>query len=281
MLIVVKVGGSVIRRGAERVLVEVPRLLDSGHRLVLIHGGGYFVSEIMGRMGLEPRFVKSPSGVVSRYTDRETLNVYVMAMMLINKEITGRLMGLNVKALGLSGVDGGLLRARRRENIVIIDERGRERLIDGGYTGKIEEVNSTLIKAMMDGGYVPVIAPIAIDARAGVPLNVDSDQVLEAVCSALGADYAIILTDVEGLVIGGNVVRRMSPNEALELFKNPEVTGGMKRKLYMAGQLALRGTHVVISTGLVENPVASALGGSGSHVVPLSGGKGLNNVPEA
>jgi len=267
MLLVVKVGGSVIRKNPDYVLDELPGLLSS-HKLVVIHGGGYLVNDIMGRMGLEPRFVRSPKGVVSRYTDKETLEVYVMAMMLINKEIVGKLINRGVRALGLSGIDGGLLRARRKESIIIVDERGRERVIDGGYTGRIDKVNTDLLLEVMKDGYLPVIAPIAFDERSGSPLNVDSDQVLETLCIALGAQYAVVLTDVDGVTISGGVVRSMSPSEALELFKNPEVTGGMKRKLYMAGQLALRGVHVVISSGLLKDPVTAALGGGGSHILP-------------
>jgi Acetylglutamate kinase len=131
MLILIKVGGSVIRKGVDNLVKEVPRLLGNGHKLVIVHGGGYFVSELMEKMGLKPRFVTSPSGVTSRYTDLETLRVYIMGMMFLNKDLVSRLQGVGVNAIGLSGVDGGLLRARRRETMVIIDERGRERIVDG------------------------------------------------------------------------------------------------------------------------------------------------------
>ncbi|MCG2880661.1 MAG: hypothetical protein L7G96_04995 [Vulcanisaeta sp.] len=135
MLIIVKVGGSVIRRGVDSIVREVPKLLSEDHRLVIVHGGGYFINELMERMGLKPRFVTSPSGVTSRYTDLETLRVYIMGMMFLNKELVSKLHGVGVNAIGLSGIDGGLLRARRRETMVIIDERGRERVVDGGFTG--------------------------------------------------------------------------------------------------------------------------------------------------
>ncbi len=266
VLLIIKVGGSVIRRGLDPLVSEVPGLVRDGFRVVIAHGGGWFVNELMERMGMKPRFVTSPSGVVSRYTDLETLRVYVMGMMYLNKELVGRLQGVGVRAIGLSGLDGGLLRARRKESLVIIDERGRERVIDGGYTGKIEGANTDLVTKLLDDGYVPVIAPVAMDVKTGGPLNVDSDQVIEALAQSMTPNYALILTDVDGLLIGGNVVKRLTPEEALALFKNPEVKGGMRRKIYMAAQLASKGVYTIISNGTVENPIRSALAGLGTHI---------------
>ncbi len=268
MLIIVKVGGSVIRKGVDNLIKEVPNLIQSGHKVVLVHGGGYFISELMEKMGLKPRFVTSPSGVTSRYTDLETLRVYVMGMMFLNKELVSRLQGVGVNAVGLSGVDGGLLRARRRESMIIIDERGRERVIDGGYTGKIESANAEFLLRFLNEGLVPVIAPIAMDNKTGGSLNVDGDQALEVLSYSLNPGFAVILTDVDGVIVGGKVVSKVSVSEALELFKNPEVKGGMKRKVYTAAQLASKGIHAVISNGTIENPITSAINGFGTHVTP-------------
>ncbi|WP_243679317.1 [LysW]-aminoadipate/[LysW]-glutamate kinase [Vulcanisaeta distributa] len=230
MLVIVKVGGSVIRKGVDNLIREIPELLNNGHRVVLIHGGGYFINELMERMGLKPKFVTSPpSGVTSRYTDLETLRVYVMGMMFLNKELVSRLQGVGgVNAIGLSGVDGGLLRARRRESMIIIDERGgRERIVDGGYTGKIESANKDFIMRLLNDGFTPVIAPIAMDVKTGGgALNVDGDQALEVLSTSLTPNYAVILTDVDGVLINGKVINRVSAAEAQELFKNPEVRGG-------------------------------------------------------
>ena len=268
MLILIKVGGSVIRKGVDNLVKEVPRLLGNGHKLVIVHGGGYFVNELMEKMGLRPRFVTSPSGVTSRYTDLETLRVYIMGMMFLNKDLVSRLQGVGVNAIGLSGVDGGLLRARRRETMVIIDERGRERIVDGGYTGKIESSNSDFIVKLLNDGFTPVIAPIAMDNKTGSPLNVDGDQALEVLSYSLRPDLAVILTDVDGVLMNGKVVGRASITEAQELFKSQEVKGGMKRKVYTAMQLASKGICVVISNGTIENPISSAINGFGTHVIP-------------
>jgi len=223
----------------------------------------------MEKLGKQPVFVKSPSGVVSRYTDWETLWCYVMGMMWLNKQLTSKLIELGVKAVGLSGIDGKLLLAKKKEHIVIVDERGRQRVIDGGYTGKIVDVNTELLDSLVESGYLPVIAPIAVDEK-GIMLNVDSDQVAYAIATKIKPDYTVILLDVEGLILGGKVVSKLTADEAERIFKeSPEVTGGMKRKLYMAAQIARQGIRVVISSGLVDKPVKQAIEGAGTHIVSV------------
>ncbi len=267
-LIIVKIGGSVIRKNINPVLNEVKSLIERGTKIVLIHGGGYFINEIMEKMGLKPKFVVSPSGVVSRYTDYETLRAYVMGMMYINKELVSRLQAIGVNAIGLSGVDACLLRAKKREHIIIIDERGRQRAIDGGYTGKVEAVNAEFLNGILRQGLIPVIAPIAIDPNIGSPLNIDGDQVLEAVSMALKPNHAFILTDVDGVIVEGKVVKEVNVESAETLFKHPDVKGGMKRKVYTAMQLAKRGIYTIITNGIIENPIKSALEGLGTHFKP-------------
>ncbi|WP_243680918.1 hypothetical protein [Vulcanisaeta souniana] len=149
-----------------------------------------------------------------------------MGMMYLNKDLVSRLQGVGVNAIGLSGgVDGGLLRARRRESMIIIDERGRERVVDGGYTGKIEGANKDFIMRLLNDGFMPVVAPIAMDNKTGGPLNVDGDQALEVLSYSLLPNYAIILTDVDGVLINGKVVNKVSVSEAQELFKNLRLGG--------------------------------------------------------
>ncbi len=224
------------------------------------------MSQLMEKLGKQPVFVKSPSGVVSRYTDWETLWCYVMGMMWINKQLTSRLIELGVRAIGISGVDGILLLAKKKEHIIIIDERGRQRVIDGGYTGKIVSVNVELLHKLLDLGYLPVIAPIAVSEK-GIMLNVDSDQVAYAIATKIQPDYAVFLLDVEGLILNGKVVQKLTAEEAERIFReSPEVTGGMKRKLYMAAQIARQGVRVIIASGLRESPIRSALEGAGTHI---------------
>ncbi len=221
----------------------------------------------MEKLNIKPIFVKSPSGVVSRYTDWNTLWCYVMGMMWINKMIVSKLLELGVNAVGLSGIDGKILLAKRKENIIIVDERGRQRVIDGGYTGKIINVNVELLNTILEKGYLPVIAPIAVDSR-GTMLNVDSDQVTYMISLSIKPQYCIILLDVDGLLINGKVVDKLTSQEAEKIFKeSEEVRGGMKRKLYMASQIAKEGINVVLYNGLRERPIQEALEGRGTKIV--------------
>jgi len=247
-------------------LKDIQLLRNRGEKVILVHGGGYYVTELMQKLGIQPQFVKSPSGVVSRYTDWNTLWCYVMGMMWLNKQIVSKLQELGVNAVGLSGADGKLLLAKRKEKIVIVDERGRQRLIDGGYTGKIVDVNIDLLNTLLNKDIVPVIAPIAIDS-SGTLLNVDSDQVATAIATKLRPDIVTILLDVDGLILGGQVVQQLTPEEAEKIFKeSPEVTGGMKRKLYMAAQIAKEGVKVVIANGLRESPIINAMQNRGTVI---------------
>ncbi len=249
------------------MLSEIAELCSKGDKIVLVHGGAFFVNEVMESMGLKPVFVKSPSGIVSRYTDLKTLQCYVMAMMWVNKLITSKLQRLGVNAVGLSGPDAKLLLAKRKDKIVIVDERGRERVIDGGFTGKIVDVNVDLINMLVERDMVPVVAPVAYGGEGSL-LNVDSDQVAYSISVKWRPDRVIVLLDVDGLIIGGRVVNRLRFDEALEMVRSPEVTGGMRRKLYLSAQIAREGIPVVITNGLIERPVQSSLRGLGTHILP-------------
>lgn len=261
-VLVVKVGGRVLLRNFEGLLRDVASV-SKGKDLILVHGGGDVVSEYSRRLGIEPTFITSPSGVRSRYTSREELTVYVMVMAgKLNKEVVAGLVSLGVKAVGLSGADGALLLAERKERLLVIDERGRKRVIEGGYTGKVIKVNTDLLKLLLNMGYVVVVAPLAIDDR-GTLLNVDGDQVAYAIATALKADDLVLLTDVDGVVIDGEVVKEIKVNEVDELVK--KVGYGMNRKLLMAKEALKSGIgRVVISSGLINEPLTNALAGKGT-----------------
>ncbi|MEM2376843.1 MAG: [LysW]-aminoadipate/[LysW]-glutamate kinase, partial [Sulfolobales archaeon] len=134
---VVKVGGKVLDSNLVNVVASISRVA-SQNPLVVVHGGGNVVTKFCERLGVEPKFVTSPEGIRSRYTDKDELEVYVMVMAgKLNKEIVSGLVVRGVKAVGLTGADGPALLAERKKRIIIIDERGRKRVIDGGYTGKV------------------------------------------------------------------------------------------------------------------------------------------------
>jgi len=264
MVIVVKAGGRALERnvvGIAKDLAEVGKR----ERVVFVHGGGDVVTEVSKKLGVEPKFVTSPEGIRSRYTDEKELEVYVMVMAgKINKQIVSKLIASGAQAIGISGADGPTLIAERKKRIVIIDERGRKRVIDGGYTGRIVKVEPKLLQTLLDSGFAVVVAPIAIDVE-GTLLNVDGDQAAYAIATALKASELIILTDVEGVIIGGEVVKELKSSETERVLAS--IGPGMNRKVMLAGKAVEEGVkRVVISSGVVEKPVTKALSGAGTII---------------
>ncbi|MBL7118416.1 [LysW]-aminoadipate/[LysW]-glutamate kinase [Candidatus Bathyarchaeota archaeon] len=266
MAVVVKIGGTALRQGFTENLVDDLNKVYQSSRLVLVHGGGIEVTETAGKLGKEQRFVVSPGGMRSRYTDKETAEIFVMVMAgKINKSLVAKLQSGGVNALGLSGADGGILRAQRKKRLVVIDERGRKRAIEGGYTGKIIEVNTRLLDILLSNHYLPVIAPIALGEEYEL-LNVDADRAGASIAGGLKAEKWIVLTDVPGLLLKGKVVPRLSRREAEEMI--PNIGHGMMRKIHAAVEaLDLGANEVIITSGLVKDPVSSALSGGKGTVV--------------
>ena len=197
-MLVVKIGGTT-GLDLEAVCADVAAQVKAGERLVIVHGGSGETNAISEQLGHPPRFVTSPSGFTSRYTDRETLEIFAMVTTgKINTLLVEALQSLGVNAFGLSGVDGRLMVAHRKEAIRVV-ENGKQRVLRDDYTGKIEKVNTELLRMLLDAGYVPVVAPLAISPE-GVALNVDADRAAAMVAGAVGADKLILLTNVPGLL---------------------------------------------------------------------------------
>lgn len=258
-MMVVKIGGSVVCKDPSNAVADLAELADEA---VAVHGGGCAVNQLMKELGLEPKYFTHPSGVVSRYTDAETLRAFVMAMSWINKEIVASLARRGVRAVGLTGADGQIVKARRKEKVLVVDERGRQRVVDGGYSGRVAHVD---VEALLPPP-LKVLAPIAVSDK-GELLNVDGDQIAFEVASRLRAKL-VILSDVDGVLVGGRVVERLTPEEAEALAKSEEVKGGMKRKLMAAAEAAKSGVETIIYNGLADSPIRRAMSGAGTHIIP-------------
>jgi len=265
--LVVKLGGSILERETPKPFIDdVKTLYGLGHKLVLIHGGGRIVSEVSRRMGKEPRFIVSPKGFRSRYTDEEDIQIYSMVMAgRVNKSIVLALLSEGLPAVGISGIDGGTVKAKRKKELLIVDERGRRRIIDGDYSGKIEKVNPNLINLLLKEKYLPIVSPIALGEGYEL-LNVDGDRLAAYVAGALKADLLILFTDVDGVVIDGKVVNELTYTEAKEMF--PRIGHGMTTKVYAALEALEMGVkEVKISSGLKEKPIAEVLAGKAGTLI--------------
>lgn len=164
---------------------------------ILVHGGNEELNEVSRALGNEPRFVESPGGQSSRVTDAATIDAIQMVYRgRINNRLVARLQALGCNAVGLSGVDGALWKATRKDAIRIIED-GRKRILRGDKTGKIHTINTHLLHLLLDGGYRPVLT---LPALADEPVNVDGDRAAAAVASAIGATELQILSNVPGLL---------------------------------------------------------------------------------
>jgi len=258
MKIVVKIGGSLMKKGIPYPLIKDVASLTSSNHVVLVHGGGDVVTDIATRLGKEQRFVVSPEGIRSRYTDKETMEIYQMVMTgLMGKRLLLALEGEGLKGVSLSGVDGSMMRGTRKSKLVIMDDRGRKVAIEGGYTGKVKAVDPALMNLLLSEGYVPVISPVAL-SQEGNPLNVDGDRAAASVAAGLKADAVIFTTNVDGLSFGGTLVRRMTSAQASSSL--PRIGFGMQKKVMAAVEAVNQGVkEAIICSGTRDSPVSRAL----------------------
>ncbi len=221
--LVIKYGGAAMEQAdlKEQFAKDVLLLRLVGMRPVIVHGGGPQIGALMKRLGKEPRFVGG-----MRITDEETMALVEMVLVgRINKEIVGLINLHGGRAVGLSGKDANLLRARKRLH------RTPEGDVDIGLVGEVEAVNADVIRLLEDHGLIPVIAPVGVGA-AGETFNVNADLVAGEVAGALGAEKLIHLTDVPGINgEDGQLLSTLTRREAERLIKAAVIDGGMLPKV--------------------------------------------------
>jgi acetylglutamate/LysW-gamma-L-alpha-aminoadipate kinase len=175
----------------------------------------------------------------------------------INKQIVLALEAQGLNAVGLSGLDSAILKAERKTRLIMVDERGRKKVIDGGYTGKITQVNTDLLNLLLGKGYVPIVTPIALSQNCE-PLNVDGDRTAAILAGALKADKLILLTDVEGLMLKGERVPKIAATEIKEIL--PKIGGGMSTKVHAGLEALNQGVkEVLVTSGTAKQPITSVL----------------------
>jgi acetylglutamate kinase len=222
--LVIKYGGAAMEQAdlKEQFAKDVLLLRLVGIRPVIVHGGGPQIGALMKRLGKEPRFVGG-----MRVTDEETVEIVEMVLVgKINKEIVGLINLHGGRAVGLSGKDASLLRARKRLH----------RMPDGssadiGLVGEVESVNPEPIRLLEESGFIPVIAPVGVGG-AGETYNINADLVAGDVAAALFAEKLIHLTDVAGIMDeDGRLVSTLTKREAERLIKAGVIDGGMLPKV--------------------------------------------------
>ena len=266
-MIVIKIGGSVVDGLHPSALADIKAIAEND-KLVFVHGGGKEVTATATKLGKEQKFIVSPGGVRSRYTDKETADIYTMVMSgKINKAITGMLLRQGIKAVGIAGIDGGVLKAERKKKLMIINEKGRKMMIDGGYTGKINAVDPALIHILVDNGYVPVVSPIALSEEYDF-LNVDGDRAAAYVAGGVKADRVIFITNVNGLMLNEKLVTGMTLEQAKAAL--PKIGSGMEKKVLASTEAVEMGVkEAIIASGQVVKPISSAIAHNNCTVITL------------
>jgi len=247
-IVVVKYGGNAMinEQLKQQVMEDIVLLWLIGVRVVLVHGGGPEISELMDRLGKKPEFV---GGL--RVTDKETMDIVQMVLAgKINKTLVNLLEMKGGKAIGLSGMDGRLLQCTVRD----------ERL---GFVGDIQKVHINPVTDLLDNGYIPVVSTVGCD-KSGNAYNINGDTAAAFIAGALGAKTLIMMTDIAGVLRDkddpSTLIPEISLDEIASLRENGTISGGMIPKVECCATAIARGVkNVVIMDGRVPHSILMEL----------------------
>ncbi|MCI6100847.1 MAG: acetylglutamate kinase [Selenomonas sp.] len=228
--VVIKYGGNAMVSDdlKEKVMEDIALLKYVGVRPVIIHGGGPEITGFLKKVGKETSFV---SGL--RVTDEETVEIAEMVLDgKVNSEIVNLLNHRGVKAVGISGKDAGLIRAKKK--LATVYDGDDKKKVDIGYVGQVEDVDTGILDDLLEGGYIPVIAPIGVD-EDGMSYNINADYVAAEIAGALHAEKLLLLTDIEGVYKDyhdkSTFLSTLTQAEAREYIKTGVISGGMIPKI--------------------------------------------------
>jgi acetylglutamate kinase len=261
-IVVVKYGGNAMKNEdlKHKVMLDLVLLWTIGVKVVLVHGGGPEINEMMGKIGKKPEFVDG-----LRVTDGETVDIVQMVLAgKVNKTLVNYLEMLGAKAIGLSGVDDRLIEAEIKD----------ERL---GYVGNITHINPGLIFDLLEKGYIPVVSTIGCD-RNGNVYNINGDTAAAKIAGALNAERFILMTDINGVMRDMNdpstLIPEITKDEAESYYKDGTISGGMIPKVKSCFDAIDEGVkNVIIMNGTVPHSVLIELLTNEGCGTMFSGGK--------
>ncbi len=247
-IVVVKYGGNAMINQTlkEQVMEDMVLLHLTGVKVVLVHGGGPEISEMMNKLGKKSEFVDG-----LRVTDKETVDIVQMVLAgKINKSLVNYIEMTGGKAMGISGMDGHLIEAKMKD----------ERL---GYVGEITNVNIQPVKDLLANDYIPVISTVGCDTEGNV-YNINADTAAAYIAGALGAERLIMMTDIDGILKDKDdpttLIPQMTIKEARTLFKEGVISGGMIPKVECCIEAINRGVKkVIIMDGRVSHSILMEL----------------------
>lgn len=232
-IVVIKYGGNAMTCDElkDAVMTDIVLLSLVGVRVVLVHGGGPEITAMLGRLGIESKFI---GGL--RYTDKETAEVVQMVLSgKINKELVSLLQRHGGSAIGMCGIDGGMITAAKKQSSP-----------DLGFVGDITAVNTKPITDALGMGYIPVVATVGTDSEGNV-YNINADTAASRIASELAAENLILMTDIRGLLTDkdddSTLIPEVNVSEVPYLVKTGVITGGMIPKVECCVQAVRRGVH--------------------------------------
>ena len=230
---VVKISGHCL--DDERLLAQFAlTVARSDQRLVIVHGGGNEITRLQERLNIKPRYVEG-----LRVTDADSLALVEMALCgAVNKRLVRHLLAAGVDAQGLSGVDRGLVRARKLQH----------ESVDMGYTGEVESVRPEVIRDLFELGVTPVIAPVCLGADSNFNLN--ADPVTSAIAAALSAQKVVFISNVSGVLVDGALRQTITRTQAQAYIESGVIAGGMIPKALAALDLLSAGIPEAVITDL-------------------------------
>jgi len=247
--IVIKYGGNAMTDEAlqSSFARDIVLLKHVGMNPVVVHGGGPQIGEMLKQLGKESQFIQG-----MRVTDAETMEVVQMVLGgLVNKQIVSSINQHGGRAVGLTGKDGGLIRAKRLE---LLDESSEP--IDLGHVGEVDAIDPTVVETLDAGDFIPVIAPIGV-SKEGTPYNINADLVAGKMAVVLGAEKLILLTNTKGVLTSeGELLTGLSANDVGKLIHDGTIHGGMLPKLKCALdaiQSGVKTAHII--DGRVQHAV--------------------------
>ncbi|WP_128476879.1 acetylglutamate/acetylaminoadipate kinase [Halorussus pelagicus] len=283
--VVVKIGGA-RAVDPEGALADIAHLVANGEEVVVVHGGSTAVDDTLERMGEESEYVETPGGVVGRFTDETTMEVFEMVLPgKLNTDLVAGLQNQGVNAVGLSGADGKLLTGPRKSAVKVVED-GRKKIKRGDHSGKIEAVNDDLLSKLLAGSYVPVVTVPMLAEEGGsdetgegggagateyTPVNADADRAAAAIAGALGGEL-VVLTDVAGVYEDPDDSDTLieSVGTPAELDAAEDAAEGFMIKKVMAAVEALAGgaASVTVADANNRDPITAARTGHGTTFEP-------------
>lgn len=220
-IMVVKYGGSaMIDEELKKTVIEDVVLLKLiGFKPIIVHGGGKEINRWVDKVGMQTRFVNG-----LRVTDEDTMELAEMVLASVNKSLVSKVQTLGVKAVGISGRDGGLLKVKKKQT-------GDE---DIGFVGEVDYVDPKILKDLLEKDFLPIVFPVGMD-RDGVSYNINADEAASGIARALKAEKLVYLSDVEGVMLDpedpDSLISQIYTNEARDLIDNGIISGGMIPKI--------------------------------------------------